>query len=282
MSAVAPASPTLTSSAPVVSIGTRAAQGAVWTIIFSGLNKVVALASQIALAWFLLPKEMGLFATAMSVASVASIFSGGNLRSVVIQEEQTPLMRRTALAIYFGGGFWDGFWRVISGAAACASYFSAGAGSTLHGLADSLFGIALSRPSLSHHCADSIYRRSYSQWRRGSSGGVRLRRVLAHPAHAWLCDFRLGELPVCGGQIDTDSTEAAHLACAARSSRLANRSLTLRRVANLWRQFRHWPEAKLDRDRFLLLGLLALFPGNVRSRGQPAKHLFSRPLQMEL
>ena len=88
MSAVAPASPALTSSAPVVSIGTRAAQGAVWTIIFSGLNKVVALASQIALAWFLLPKEMGLFATAMSVASVASIFSGGNLRSVVIQEEQ--------------------------------------------------------------------------------------------------------------------------------------------------------------------------------------------------
>src|SRR2546430_5561367 len=87
MSAVAPANPAL-SSAPVLSVGTRAAQGAVWTIVFSGLNKIVALASQIALAWFLLPKEMGLFATAMSVASIASIFSGGNLRSVVIQDEQ--------------------------------------------------------------------------------------------------------------------------------------------------------------------------------------------------
>src|SRR5216110_3701480 len=88
MNAVAPANSTLTRSAPVVSVGTRAAQGAVWTIVFSGLNKIVALASQIALAWFLLPKKMGLFATAMSVASIASIFSGGNLRSVVIQDEQ--------------------------------------------------------------------------------------------------------------------------------------------------------------------------------------------------
>src|SRR5438132_7305405 len=71
-----------------LSLGTHTADGAVWTIVFAGLNKGIALCSQVALAWFLLPHELGLFATAVSIASIASILSGANLKNIIIQQEQ--------------------------------------------------------------------------------------------------------------------------------------------------------------------------------------------------
>src|SRR5712692_6224104 len=47
---------------PAPAVGAQAARGAFWTILFSVLNKCVTLGSQIALAWFLLPEDMGVVA----------------------------------------------------------------------------------------------------------------------------------------------------------------------------------------------------------------------------
>jgi len=60
---------------PVVAtaVGSQAARGAMWTLLFSSLNKCVALGSQIALARLLVPEQFGLVAMALSVTSSTGI-----------------------------------------------------------------------------------------------------------------------------------------------------------------------------------------------------------------
>jgi O-antigen/teichoic acid export membrane protein len=69
-------------------LGTHTTRGAFWTILFSLLNKVVSFGSQIALAWFLLPKDMGLVAMALSVTSVFGLISGMNLKNMLVQQQE--------------------------------------------------------------------------------------------------------------------------------------------------------------------------------------------------
>lgn len=71
------------------SLGTQAVGGAFWTLLFSALNKVITFGGQIALAWFLLPEDMGLAGMALSVASIVSIVSGTNLTILLIQRKET-------------------------------------------------------------------------------------------------------------------------------------------------------------------------------------------------
>ena len=73
---------------PPAGLGAQAARGAFWTLLFSILNKVVALGSQIALAWFLVPEQIGLVALALSVANLLALMLGGNLRSVLVQRQE--------------------------------------------------------------------------------------------------------------------------------------------------------------------------------------------------
>lgn len=72
----------------VPGVGARTAEGAFWTIGFAVLNKAVAFASQIALAWFLLPKDVGLVGMALSITSIAALISGMNLKNVLIQRQE--------------------------------------------------------------------------------------------------------------------------------------------------------------------------------------------------
>ena len=73
---------------PPARVGAQAARGAFWTLLFSIFNKVVALGSQIALAWFLIPEQIGLVAMALSVANLIALMLGGNLRSVLVQRQE--------------------------------------------------------------------------------------------------------------------------------------------------------------------------------------------------
>jgi len=71
----------------VPGVGARTAQGAFWTIGLAMLTKLVAFACQIALAWFLLPKDLGLVGMALSITSIAALISGMNLKNVLIQRQ---------------------------------------------------------------------------------------------------------------------------------------------------------------------------------------------------
>src|SRR5712692_5445687 len=74
---------------PAPAVGAQAARGAFWTILFSVLNKCVTLGSQIALAWFLLPEDMGVVALTLSITSVVSTFCAFNLAKVLIQRRDS-------------------------------------------------------------------------------------------------------------------------------------------------------------------------------------------------
>ncbi len=74
---------------PAPAVGTQAARGAFWTILFSVLNKCVTLGSQIALAWFLVPEDMGVVALTLSITSVVSTFCAFNLAKVLIQRRDS-------------------------------------------------------------------------------------------------------------------------------------------------------------------------------------------------
>jgi len=54
--------------------------GAQWTILFSILNKVVTFFAQIAIAWFIVPEEMGLVAICTSIATIGQIFTASGLK----------------------------------------------------------------------------------------------------------------------------------------------------------------------------------------------------------
>jgi len=69
-------------------VGSWAARGALVMVLFSVLGKTAALGSQIALAWFLLPRELGVAAVAFSIMNVAAICSGANLRHLLVQRHE--------------------------------------------------------------------------------------------------------------------------------------------------------------------------------------------------
>lgn len=71
----------------VPSVGARTACGVFWTIGLAVLTKIVAFACQIALAWFLLPKDVGLVGMALSITSIAALISGMNLKNVLVQRQ---------------------------------------------------------------------------------------------------------------------------------------------------------------------------------------------------
>jgi len=63
----------------------RTVHGAFWTISFALANKVFTLGGQWALAWFLLPADMGLASAAQAMAAFAAILSAGGLGNVLLQ-----------------------------------------------------------------------------------------------------------------------------------------------------------------------------------------------------
>jgi lipopolysaccharide exporter len=65
----------------------EAVRGTVYTIAVSVGGKLVTVASQIGLAWFLVPKDMGLVAMTMSVVGLVSVIAGSNLGSMLIQRQ---------------------------------------------------------------------------------------------------------------------------------------------------------------------------------------------------
>src|SRR5690348_1271690 len=67
-------------------IGAVTARGAFWTIALSLLNKAVAFGCQISLAYFLLPKDYGLVAMAVSATSIAGLVSGMNVKGVLFKK----------------------------------------------------------------------------------------------------------------------------------------------------------------------------------------------------
>src|ERR1700689_1047429 len=81
------ASSSFTRMQNTASMGAQAARGAFWNILFSALNKLVAFGGQIALAWFLLPQDMGLAGIALAVTSIVSIASGTIPTILLIQHE---------------------------------------------------------------------------------------------------------------------------------------------------------------------------------------------------
>gem|GEM_PF-2568502 len=70
------------------SLSKRTTAGTFWVFTFSILNKAVTFVSQIVLAWFLLPEDMGLAAMAFSVTNVISFLSGTILKDVLIQKQK--------------------------------------------------------------------------------------------------------------------------------------------------------------------------------------------------
>ncbi len=74
---------------PPAAIGGHAARGAFWTILFSAGSKLVTLGSQIALAWLLLPRELGLVALALSITCLASPLSASVLQRILIQRQRS-------------------------------------------------------------------------------------------------------------------------------------------------------------------------------------------------
>jgi len=83
--------PSLEAPAPVSSahlghsLERQAVHGAFWTILFSVVNKIVTVGSQVALAWLLLPRDMGLVAMTFSVTSLVTLICGPNLTKLLIQ-----------------------------------------------------------------------------------------------------------------------------------------------------------------------------------------------------
>ena len=80
-------------------LGTTVTSGAAWTILFSGGGKVASFLSQIVIAWFLLPEEMGLAVMALSVSAITSFLSAGHIKSVLVQ-------RQRKFEDLIGHGFW--------------------------------------------------------------------------------------------------------------------------------------------------------------------------------
>jgi O-antigen/teichoic acid export membrane protein len=79
-------------------LGQVATHGAFWNILMGGANKVVTLLGQMAVAWILTPKDMGMAAMAMSMAGFTAFFGYLSVGDVLVQRGKA---RAEA-----GQGFW--------------------------------------------------------------------------------------------------------------------------------------------------------------------------------
>lgn len=59
-----------------------------WTLLFSILSKGVAVGSQFALAWLLVPEQFGLAAMTLSVMAFTAIAGAGNLKNILVQRPE--------------------------------------------------------------------------------------------------------------------------------------------------------------------------------------------------
>ena len=75
-----------------------ATHGAFWNIGMAGANKVVTLVGQVALAWILTPKDMGLAGMAIAMAGFAHFMGAGSIGDVLVQRNN---YKKEA-----GQGFW--------------------------------------------------------------------------------------------------------------------------------------------------------------------------------
>ena len=69
-------------------LGERSVRGAFWNIVSGAGTKLLGLASQIALAWFLVPDDLGLVAMAYAIAGVGSILMSSGIRDLLIQRTE--------------------------------------------------------------------------------------------------------------------------------------------------------------------------------------------------
>ena len=67
-------------------VGRSAAAGAMWSISFSGIGKVVSLLGHVCIAWFLVPDDMGLVAITMSIAVIVAVVSRAGLSDLLVQK----------------------------------------------------------------------------------------------------------------------------------------------------------------------------------------------------
>src|ERR1041384_1495596 len=66
----------------------HALEGAFWTVFFATANKVVTAMGQFALAWFLVPSDMGLANMAIAITFFTSILSTGGISDVLVQRRK--------------------------------------------------------------------------------------------------------------------------------------------------------------------------------------------------
>ena len=100
MTSVAPAIGVLQRNRSVVSLHSSVTRGAFWTIFLSTLNKGIGFASQLILAYYLVPAHFGVAAMALSVTNIATFFSAGNLRHMLIQDTEL-FTRRIGQVFWF-------------------------------------------------------------------------------------------------------------------------------------------------------------------------------------
>ncbi len=67
-------------------VGRNAATGAMWSISFSGIGKVVSLLGNVCIAWFLVPDDMGLVAITMSIVVIVAVVSRAGLSDLLVQK----------------------------------------------------------------------------------------------------------------------------------------------------------------------------------------------------
>lgn len=81
------------------SIGTQAVRGTIWMVGASGAAKTMGFACQLALAWFLSRRDFGVYAIAISLAVLLSIFRDGGI-PIVLEQKGRRFDR------FAGSAFW--------------------------------------------------------------------------------------------------------------------------------------------------------------------------------
>lgn len=88
-----------------MTLGARAIDGAFWNVGLALTNKVVTLAGQIALAWFLVPADMGLANLALAIVSFTVVLQLGGLGDVLLRRNKYLEEAGQALSLSLVFGF---------------------------------------------------------------------------------------------------------------------------------------------------------------------------------
>jgi teichuronic acid exporter len=75
--------------APVTGMRGAAVQGAFWSIALAVGNKAVTTVGQVALAWYLFPRDMGIVAMAASVVALATFFTASGIDDLLVQRHDS-------------------------------------------------------------------------------------------------------------------------------------------------------------------------------------------------